>query len=57
VGGFVGPYIMGIARDLTGQYQRGLTLMAIPMLVASSIMLCLRYWDHPARTLEENSVT
>lgn len=48
---------MGIARDLTGQYQRGLTLMAIPMLVASSIMLCLRYWDHPARTLEENSVT
>jgi ACS family tartrate transporter-like MFS transporter len=56
LGGFVGPYIMGMARDLTGQYQRGLTLMAIPMLVATSIMLCLRYWDHSARTLEENSV-
>jgi ACS family tartrate transporter-like MFS transporter len=34
---------MGIARDLTGNYQRGLLTMAIPMLAASGIMLYLRY--------------
>jgi MFS transporter, ACS family, tartrate transporter len=42
VGGFVGPYWMGIAKDLTGNDQRGLTIMAIPMLVAAGITLHLR---------------
>jgi ACS family tartrate transporter-like MFS transporter len=42
LGGFVGPYWMGIAKDLTGNDQRGLTLMALPMLIAAGIMLHLR---------------
>lgn len=42
LGGFVGPYWMGIAKDLTGNDQRGLTIMAIPMLIAAGITLHLR---------------
>ncbi|HKO17469.1 MAG TPA: MFS transporter [Acidobacteriaceae bacterium] len=42
LGGFIGPYWMGVARDLTGNYQRGLITMAIPMLIATSIILVLR---------------
>jgi ACS family tartrate transporter-like MFS transporter len=45
LGGFVGPYWMGIAKDLTGDYQHGLLLMSVPMLGAAGIMLYLR----PAR--------
>ncbi len=43
LGGFVGPYWMGIAKDLTGNYRRGLLTMAVPMLVGASIMLYLRW--------------
>jgi len=42
LGGFVGPYWMGFARDLTGNYQRGLLTMTVPMLLAAAIMLYLR---------------
>jgi ACS family tartrate transporter-like MFS transporter len=42
LGGFVGPYWMGIARDLTGDYQRGLLTMAPIMFTAAAIMLYLR---------------
>jgi ACS family tartrate transporter-like MFS transporter len=41
LGGFVGPYWMGIAKDLTGNYQRGLLTMAPVMLTAAAIMLYL----------------
>jgi ACS family tartrate transporter-like MFS transporter len=46
LGGFVGPYWMGIAKDLTGYYQRGLLIMSLPMFIAAGIMLHLR----PARS-------
>ena len=42
LGGFVGPYWMGIAKDLTGNYRRGLLTMAVPMLIGAGIMLYLR---------------
>jgi MFS transporter, ACS family, tartrate transporter len=42
VGGFTGPYWMGMMKDLTGSYQRGLTTLALPALVAASIMLTVR---------------
>ena len=42
LGGFVGPYWMGVAKDLTGTYRRGLLTMAVPMLIGSGIMLYLR---------------
>jgi ACS family tartrate transporter-like MFS transporter len=40
-GGFIFPYYMGVAKDLTGDYQRGLTTLAIPMLIAAGIMFYL----------------
>jgi ACS family tartrate transporter-like MFS transporter len=42
LGGFVGPYWMGFAKDLTGNDQRGLVAMSVPMLIASGILLYLR---------------
>lgn len=48
LGGFVGPYWMGIAKDLTGNYQRGLLTMALPMLVGAGIMFYLRWQAHEA---------
>ena len=42
LGGFVGPYWMGIAKDLTGNYRRGLLTMAVPMLIGAGIMFYLR---------------
>jgi MFS transporter, ACS family, tartrate transporter len=41
-GGFFGPYYMGLAKDLTGDYQRGLITLSLPMLVAAGVMLYLR---------------
>jgi ACS family tartrate transporter-like MFS transporter len=42
LGNFIGSYWMGFARDLTGNYQRGLLTMAAPMVAAAAIMLYLR---------------
>jgi ACS family tartrate transporter-like MFS transporter len=42
VGGFTGPYWMGLMKDLTGNYQRGLITLAIPAVVAASIMFTVR---------------
>jgi MFS transporter, ACS family, tartrate transporter len=41
LGGFVGPYFMGLLKDLTGNYQRGLAILSIPMLIDAAIMLHL----------------
>ena len=46
LGGFIGPYWMGLARDLTGNYQRGLLTMTAPLLLAAAIMLHLRRQAH-----------
>jgi len=37
-GGFLGPVWMGWARDLTGDYQRGLLLLAVPSLMAAGLI-------------------
>jgi ACS family tartrate transporter-like MFS transporter len=42
IGGFLGPYFIGFAKDLTGDYQRGLLLMSLPMLFGVAIMFHLR---------------
>ena len=42
LGGFIGSYWMGFARDLTGNYQLGLLTMTAPMFAAAAIMLYLR---------------
>ena len=40
-GGFIGPYWMGVARQLTGDYQRGLLTLAIPSALAGAIIFYL----------------
>jgi MFS transporter, ACS family, tartrate transporter len=40
VGGFIGPAFMGWAKDLTGDYQRGLLLLAVPSVGAAGFI----YW-------------
>ena len=47
-GGFLGPYWMGVARDLTGDYQRGLVTLTLPALAAAAIMLHLSRYRGPA---------
>ena len=37
-GGFIGPAFMGVARDLTGDYQRGLLLLSIPSAMAAALI-------------------
>ncbi len=42
LGGFIGPYWMGLARDLTGNYQRGLLTLAVPSMAAGMILFGMR---------------
>lgn len=49
--GFVGPYWMGLMRDLTGSNQAGLRGLAIPCLVSVILMLLL------ARSLRQSVAT
>jgi MFS transporter, ACS family, tartrate transporter len=42
VGGFLGPYWMGLMKDLTGNYQRGLITLVIPSFAAAALMLVVR---------------
>jgi ACS family tartrate transporter-like MFS transporter len=42
-GGFVGPYLMGLAKDATGSYQRGLLIFAAPALLAFAILIRMRH--------------
>jgi ACS family tartrate transporter-like MFS transporter len=42
LGGFVGPWWLGVAKDLTGNYERGLLTMTVPSLAAFAIMLVMR---------------
>jgi MFS transporter, ACS family, tartrate transporter len=41
LGGFIGPYWMGIAKDLTGDYQHGLLTLTIPALIAGGIVVLM----------------
>jgi ACS family tartrate transporter-like MFS transporter len=43
LGGFVGPYWMGRAKDFTGNYQSGLLTLAIPTLAGAAIVLVMRH--------------
>lgn len=42
LGGFVGPYWMGLAKDWTGNYQTGLLTLAAPELLGAVIVLYMR---------------
>ncbi|HXP78645.1 MAG TPA: MFS transporter [Verrucomicrobiae bacterium] len=43
VGGFLGPYWMGRAKDFTGNYQTGLLTLAVPALGGAAILLVMRH--------------
>jgi ACS family tartrate transporter-like MFS transporter len=42
LGGFVGPYWMGLAKDFTGTYQPGLLTLIIPSLVGAATLFRMR---------------
>jgi ACS family tartrate transporter-like MFS transporter len=42
LGGFVGPYWMGVSRDATGSLQRGLLTIAAPVLVAAGLIVIVQ---------------
>jgi MFS transporter, ACS family, tartrate transporter len=49
LGGFIGPYGMGLAKDFTGAYQPGLLMLVIPCLVGAATVFMMRF---QARTVE-----
>jgi nitrate/nitrite transporter NarK len=42
VGGFVGPYLMGFLKDLTGSYTAGWLYLALSMTCAGLLILTFR---------------
>jgi ACS family tartrate transporter-like MFS transporter len=51
VGGFLGPYWMGLAKDFTGNYQSGLLTLAIPAIAGAAVVLFMR--SQAIRTAKE----
>jgi MFS transporter, ACS family, tartrate transporter len=43
LGGFIGPFGMGLAKDYTGVYQPGLLMLVIPCLVAAATIFMMRF--------------
>ena len=42
LGGFVGPYAVGLVRDVTGSFSGGLVFLAVLLLLAAGAALALR---------------
>ncbi len=42
IGSFIGPYVWGIAKDHTGDYQLGLLSLTVPYAIAAAIVFVLR---------------
>jgi ACS family tartrate transporter-like MFS transporter len=42
VGGFVGPWAMGLVKDHTGEYRMGLVALVVPSLVGAGLVLGVR---------------
>jgi ACS family tartrate transporter-like MFS transporter len=51
VGSFIGPYAWGVARDFTGSYQAGLLWLALPQLMAATIVLVVRHIGRSTRAV------
>jgi MFS transporter, ACS family, tartrate transporter len=49
LGGFVGPFGMGLAKDFTGGYQPGLLMLVIPSLVAAATIFMMRFQSTTAK--------
>jgi ACS family tartrate transporter-like MFS transporter len=42
LGGFVGPYLLGVLKDATGSFRAGLWLLALSMCAVAGLALSLR---------------
>ncbi|HEX5236758.1 MAG TPA: MFS transporter [Silvibacterium sp.] len=42
-GGFVGPWWIGVAHDITGTYRRGILTLILPLLLGCVLLLIIRY--------------
>jgi ACS family tartrate transporter-like MFS transporter len=42
LGGFIGPYGMGLAKDYTGTYQAGMLALVLPSVVAAGTVFMMR---------------
>jgi ACS family tartrate transporter-like MFS transporter len=42
LGGFVGPYAIGLLTDVTGTYVAGVLLLVASVILSGSIPACLR---------------
>ena len=42
LGGFVGPYAVGLVRDVTGSFAGGLVFLAVLLLLAAGAAVVLR---------------
>ncbi len=49
LGGFVGPYWMGLMKDLTGTYHRGLLSLTLPSIICAVMILLMRRNDLRSR--------
>ena len=56
LGGFMGPYWMGLLKDATGTLQRGLLTIAVPVLLAAGLIVILwRKWPPGHMALRADS--
>ncbi len=49
LGGFIGPYCMGLAKDFTGSYRPGLRILVLPCLVAATTVFMMRFQARVSR--------
>jgi MFS transporter, ACS family, tartrate transporter len=57
LGGFVGPYLMGLLKDLTGDYRVGLLILASGQVIAAIIALLFRSRLQLVSTAAERNAT
>jgi ACS family tartrate transporter-like MFS transporter len=55
LGGFIGPYWMGRAKDFTGNYQGGLLTLAVPTIAGAAIVLVMRQTARRQQILQRGS--
>ena len=55
IGGFLGPDWIGFARDVTGDYQRGMLVMSLPMMFGAAIMGWIWWRAKQAETAGEGA--
>jgi ACS family tartrate transporter-like MFS transporter len=50
LGGFVGPYVIGLVRNSTGQFKGGLLLVSGALAMSGVVVLCIRFGSNAEPT-------